>query len=201
MLRTMIACLASLFVTSAAFALPAIGQPAPEFKGTDVITGKPVALSDFKGHIVVLEWHNPQCPFIKKFYSSNTMQQMQAKAAKDDIIWVSINSSAEGKEGYQDNGLAAKAMLAGSGSNAAHYLLDHDGSIGHLYGAKTTPHMFVIRKDGTLAYMGAMDDKDTADSTDIATATNYVQAAINALKEGKPVATPVTRPYGCFVKY
>ena len=203
MKRIALTLLASLFLSSAAFALPAIGQPAPDFKGTDVITGKPVALSDLKGKIVVLEWNNFKCPFVRKFYSVGQMQQLQKSSREkiDGLVWVTINSSAEGKEGYLENAKIAKATLTENKSNATHYLLDHDGKIGHAYGAKTTPHMFVIDAEGKVAYMGAIDDKPTADTADFASATNYVTLALKGLKNGTPIKTTSTRPYGCFVKY
>ena len=201
MIRILTAAITSLFITSAALALPVIGQPAPEFNALDAISGKPFALSDAKGKMVVLEWHNPECPFIRKFYSVGAMQQMQANAAKDGIVWVSINSASPGKEGYLADAASARAAIAESKSHTAHYLLDADGKIGHTYGAKTTPHMFVIDRKGTLVYMGAMDDKPTADSADIASATNYVTLALKSVKDGTPLKTSSTRSYGCFVKY
>lgn len=191
----------AFMLTSAAYAAPEIGKPAPEVKAVDAITGKPFVLSALKGKTVVLEWNNFGCPFVKKFYSVGAMQKQQAAATKDGVVWVSINSSAKGKEGHLADAGAAKKALAEVKSNASHYLLDHDGSIGKAYGAKTTPHMFVINKEGAVAYMGAIDDKDTADSADIASATNYVDAALKALKSGTPVETTSTRSYGCFVKY
>ena len=200
-MRLFMGFLASIMLSSAANAAPAIGQPAPDFKATDVITGKEVSLANLKGKTVVLEWNNFHCPFVRKFYSVGAMQELQAKSVSNGVVWISVNSSAKGKEGYIENAAAAKSDIADNHSHATHYILDHDGKIGHAYGAKSTPHMFVIDKDGKLAYMGAIDDKPTADSSDIASATNYVTLALKALHDGTPIKTTVTQPYGCFVKY
>jgi peroxiredoxin len=178
-----------------------VGKPAPDFKATDVITGKEVTLASLKGKPAVLEWNNFDCPFVKKFYSVGAMQALQAKVKKGGVTWVTVNSSAEGKEGYLADAATAKTALAERKAVPSHYLLDHDGSIGKAYGAKTTPHMFVIDKEGTLAYAGAIDDKKTTDSADIANAKNYVTAALADIKAGKPVAESATRAYGCSVKY
>ncbi|MFM9889738.1 MAG: redoxin domain-containing protein [Rickettsiales bacterium] len=192
--------LASLFCVGA-MAAPTIGQPAPDFTGVDVMTGHTVHLSELKGKPVVLEWHEFDCPFIKKFYSTGTMQQLQVNAAKQGVQWISINSSAKGKQGYLPDADTARKQIAAHNGQPGSYLLDNDGTIGHLYEAKTTPHMFVIDEKGILVYMGAIDSKPTADTADIASATNYVTEALAALKAGKPVKTSVTKPYGCFVKY
>ena len=201
MLRALYVLILALFVSSAVMAAPVIGEAAPDFTGTDVISGKTLTLSDLKGKTVVLEWNNFNCPFVKKFYSVGAMQELQTRTVKDGVVWVSINSSAKDKEGYLPDAKAAKALLAEHKSHATYYLLDHDGKIGHAYEAKSTPHMFVIDQDGKLAYMGAIDNKPTADSADIASATNYVTEALKSLKAGKPVKVKQTRPYGCFVKY
>lgn len=200
MLRRLSLFAAAMLVASSALAAN-VGEPAPAFKAVDVITGKEISNESLKGKTVVLEWNNFGCPFVKKFYSVGAMQAQQAAAKKDGVVWVSINSSAEGKEGFLKDAAEAKAVLAEKKSNASHYLLDHDGSIGKAYGAKTTPHMFVIDKAGNLAYQGAIDDKPTADSADIATASNYVNEALAALKAGTPIKTATTKSYGCFVKY
>ena len=201
MFRTVLAFIATAMFTTAAFALPESGQPAPSFTGLDVLTEKNISLADFKGKVVVLEWNNFSCPFVHKFYDSGAMQKLQDKAVKDGVVWITINSSAAGKEGYLATPKLAKAEAEAHNSNASYYLLDADGSIGHAYAAKTTPHMFVIDKKGNVAYMGAMDDKPTADIADIATATNYVSMALKALSAGTPIVTTSTRSYGCFVKY
>lgn len=201
MLRVLSLLFASLFASSAAMALPVIGEPAPAISATNALTGKPLSLSDYKGKIVVLEWNNFGCPFVKKFYGSGTMQQLQADAVKEDVVWITINSSAPGKEGFLADNAAAKAAFSEHKAASTAYVLDHTGSIGHAYGAKSTPHMFVIDTNGMMAYMGAIDDTPTPDVADIANAKNYVTAAIASLKAGTPVEMASTRPYGCFVKY
>lgn len=201
MLRRFATACAFLFLSHAAYALPVIGEPAPQFEGLDVLTGKKISLKELKGKPVVLEWNNPNCPFVKKYYSIGAMQQLQVRAAKQGVHWISINSSAEGKEGYLKDDATARDFVIDRNAQPEYYLRDPLGKIGHLYGAKVTPHMFVIDAQGTLAYMGAIDSKPTADSADIATATNYVTEALRSLKEGTPVKTTNTQPYGCFVKY
>jgi alkyl hydroperoxide reductase subunit AhpC len=188
-----------LLLPVAAYAAPTIGQPAPDFTAT-AVDGKTVKLTDYKGSIVVLEWNNPDCPFVHKHYDSGNMQSTQSYAKSKNVIWLSINSGAPGKEG---NITAAQAIdyIAKNKAMPTHYILDPSGTIGKLYGAKSTPHMFVIDAKGNLAYMGAIDNKATADSADIAKATNYVKAAIASLIAGKPVAMASTQSYGCSVKY
>lgn len=196
---TLLAC--GLLFTATAHAAPVIGKPAPDFTATDALTGKPVHLAELKGKTVVLEWNNFHCPFVRKFYSVGAMQELQARSVKDGVVWISINSSAVGKEGYLADANAAKEAVASHNSNASHYLLDADGKIGHLYEAKTTPHMFVINREGTLAYMGAIDNQPSADPADIASARNYASMALKALAANKEIKTTVSKPYGCFVKY
>lgn len=201
MLRRTAIFLVTSFFASAALAATTVGTPAPSFSAVDAVTGKTFSSESLKGKTVVLEWNNFECPFIKKFYSVGAMQALQANAVKDGVVWVSINSGAAGKEGFLKDAKEAKTALTEHKSNASHYLLDHDGKIGQAFGAKTTPHIFIIDKTGTLVYQGAIDNKPTADTADIAMATNYVTEALKALKAGKPVETNTTRPYGCFVKY
>ncbi len=186
-------------LTSPANAKPEIGKPAPAFTGTDT-KGNAVALSDLRGKTVVLEWTNHDCPYVRKHYGSGNMQKLQARAAGDGVVWLSIISSAPGEEGHVS---AAEADTLTRSRNAApaHVLLDEKGVIGRKYQARTTPHMFVIDPDGTLVFMGGIDDRAGTSKADIARATNYVSAALDALKAGKPVATPVARPYGCSIKY
>jgi peroxiredoxin len=176
-----------------------IGSPAPDFVGTDS-NGKRVALKDLRGRIVVLEWSNNECPFVGKHYRSGNMQSLQKEATGEGVVWLTILSSAPGEQGSVT---AAQANELTRSRNAAPsaVILDPTGAIGHAYGARTTPHMFVIDKNGTLAYMGGMDDKPTTDVADVATAKNYVRLALAAVMAGKPVPDPVTRPYGCSVKY
>ncbi len=202
MIKTLfLGALAAFALTAAmpAQAAPEIGKPAPEFTGTDT-NGKEVKLSDFKGKIVVLEWTNPECPYVVKHYDSKNMQKLQEEATAKGIVWLSINSSAEGKQGNQ-TGEAANAYIAEKGAKATARILDPKGEIGKAYDAKTTPHMFVIDKEGVLVYNGAIDDNDSFKPEDAATANNYVTAAIDALEAGKPVETSQSKPYGCSVKY
>jgi len=176
-----------------------IGQPAPDFtlQGAD---GQKHSLSDYKGKFVVLEWTNPQCPFVHKFYDSGTMQKLQKEETAKGVTWLRINSSAEGKEGYQTADALA-AYVKNKEVAATESLLDPTGRVGHLYGARTTPHMFVIDPKGELIYAGGIDDTPSADIADIATAKNYVTAALDEAMSGKPVTTPTSQPYGCSVKY
>lgn len=187
-------------VPNVARAEPEIGKPAPEFMANDT-KGDHVMLSTLKGKTVVLEWTNHECPFVKKHYESGNMQSVQDTATKDgDVVWVSIVSSAKGKEGHV-TAVEADKIVADQKAHPTHVLLDESGAIGQLYGAKTTPHMFVIDKDGVLVYKGAIDDKAGFDKEDLKTAKNYVLAALESLKAGKPVEPAETKPYGCGVKY
>lgn len=190
---------ALLLMTAPAFAAVTVGEPAPAFT-LPAADGKTVSLSDFTGKIVVLEWFNPECPFVRKHYDGANMQGLQKEYAAKDVVWLTINSSAEDKQGHL-TAETGKAALEKEGAAPAHLLLDADGKVGKLYDAKTTPHMFVIGKDGNLAYAGAIDDNPSADKADIATSKNYVKAAVDALLEGKPVETATTKSYGCGVKY
>ncbi len=186
-------------MTAAAHAAPEVGKPAPDFSAVDS-NGKTVKLSGFRGKIVVLEWTNDGCPYVKKHYGSGNMQSLQNDAAVKGIVWLSIISSAPGKQGYVD-GAGANELTKSRSASPAAVLLDPEGEIGHLYDARTTPHMFIVNKDGTLVYMGGIDDKPTSNPEDIKGAKNYVRAALDEVMEGKPVAAAVTRPYGCSVKY
>ncbi len=186
-------------VAAPAFAEPQIGKAAPNFKLYDV-NGRVVSLSDFRGKTVVLEWNNPECPFVKKHYNSGNMQKTQAAAAADGVVWLSINSSAEGKQGYMTPD-QAKTIVAGQQSRRTAYLLDPKGVVGAGYAAKTTPHMYIINSKGTLVYNGGIDDKPTPNPADINGARNHVLAALAELKAGKAVSVPTSRPYGCNVKY
>lgn len=190
---------AAALAVAPAEAAPGIGQPAPDFRALDV-NGRVVSLSSFRGKTVVLEWNNPECPFVKKHYGSGNMQKTQAAAKKDGVVWLSINSSAPGKQGHMD-GAKLKAFLAAQKAQPTAYLLDPNGLVGAGYGAKTTPHMYIIDRKGNLAYMGGIDDKPTPNPADINGARNHVLAALGELKAGKPVSVPTSRPYGCNVKY
>lgn len=176
-----------------------VGKAAPDFKLTD-LEGKERHLSDYKGKIVVLEWFNHGCPFVKKHYESGNMQKLQKSTTDKGVIWLAINSSAEGKQGFAAPSEHASAFKE-KGAAPSAVLIDTDGTVGHLYGAKTTPHMFVIDKAGKLAYAGAIDDSPGVDQAEIPQAKNYVRAAVDDLLSNKPVATTSTKSYGCSVKY
>ena len=176
-----------------------VGKAAPTFSLSDV-NGKPVSLADYRGKTVVLEWNNPECPTVKKHYDSGNMQKTQAAAAADGIVWLTVNSSGEGNQGHMTPA-EAKAFAASQQSRRTSYLLDPDGAVGKSYGAKTTPHLYVVNASGTLVYNGGIDDKPTQDPADIATARNHVLAALAEVKAGKPVSVPTSKPYGCSVKY
>lgn len=192
--------------TTAALALavlradsPAIGAPAPAFTATDM-NGKSVSLSDFKGKYVVIEWTNNGCPFVKKHYGSGNMPATQKWATDQGVVWLSVVSSAPGAQGYVTPD-EAKDMYKGDYWKGTDVLLDPEGKLGHLYQAKTTPHMFVIDPDQKLQYMGGIDDKASANPSDIAGATNFVKQSLTELLAGKSVSVPRSRPYGCSVKY
>jgi alkyl hydroperoxide reductase subunit AhpC len=176
-----------------------IGQPAPDFTATDS-KGAAVTLSQYRGKTVVLEWTNADCPYTRKHYTSGNMQSMQALAQKNGVVWLSVISSAPGKQGYVD-GPGADALSQSRGAAPAAVLLDPKGTVGRLYGAKTTPHMFVIDKNGALQYMGGIDSIATADVGDIPRAEPYLKEAMLAVVQGSPVPHAVTTPYGCSVKY
>jgi peroxiredoxin len=184
---------------AAAVEAPRVGSMAPDFVGTDS-NGKSIALKDLRGRIVVLEWSNNQCPFVGKHYRSGNMQALQKESTQKGIVWLTVLSSAPGEQG---NVSAAEAneLTRSRGAAPTAVILDPSGIIGRSYGARTTPHMFVIDKTGTLVYMGGIDDKPTTDVADIATAKNYVRLALTAVISGTPVRDPITRPYGCSVKY
>lgn len=176
-----------------------VGKPAPDFTVTDV-NGKAVHLAALQGHYVVLEWHNKDCPFVHKFYDGGAMQALQAKWTAKGVTWLSIVSSGEGAKGCVTPE-GAHADLAATKAVPTTMILDTTQSIARAYGAKTTPHMFVINPKGVLIYDGAIDDHATADASDIPGAKNYVDAALTEAMAGKPVTVSSTRPYGCGVKY
>jgi hypothetical protein len=176
-----------------------IGQPAPDFTVRDS-KGSSLSLSQFRGKTVVLEWTNADCPYTHKHYSSGNMQSIQALAQKNGVVWLTVISSAPGKQGYV-NGPAADALSQSRGAVPTAVLLDPAGTLGRSYGAKTTPHMFVIDKNGALQYMGGIDSIATADVGDIPHAEPYLKEAMLAVAQGGPVAHAVTTPYGCSVKY
>lgn len=193
------AALLSLLLATSAHAAPPVGQPAPDFTGTDT-KGVAHHLADYKGKIVVLEWTNPQCPYVKKHYGTGNMQAMQKEMTGEGVVWLSVASSAKGREGYMD-AEESNAYMKESGAAETARIIDADGKIGRLYGATTTPDMYVIDKAGVLAYAGAIDDKPITREDTVKEAHNYVRAAVADLKAGKPVAEPLTQAYGCGVKY
>lgn len=195
--RFVLACAFGLLLVPAWAVQP--GTPAPEFSAQDT-HGQTHTLTDYKGKYVVLEWHNRQCPFTHKHYESGNMQRLQKEWTAKGVIWFTVISSAPGQQGYmtadQEN-----AYLAQVNASPTTVLLDPAGRLGHLYGAKCTPHMFVISPQGTVLYDGAIDDKPTTEIEDIATAHNYVSAALEEAMADRPISTPSTPPYGCAVKY
>lgn len=183
-----------------AFALTT-GEKAPDFKlnGLNPKT-KEVSLSDYKGKIVVLEWMNHGCPFVRKHYDSGNMQSLQKKYTDKNVIWLSIVSSAAGKQGHVNTEGAIKQKKDNK-SSATDVLLDPTGEVGKLYGAKTTPHMYIVDKEGTLVYQGAIDSTPDAEKDSIPSAKNYVAAALDEIVAGKKVTAHTTKSYGCSVKY
>jgi hypothetical protein len=197
-MKSLLACLAACAVSAGAFAAAVVGQPAPAFNLTD-LAGKPVNLADYKGKTVVLEWHNFGCPFVQKHYRSGNMQALQKKYG-GDVVWLAVNSTYSGSPDFE-----APAKVAGQlkefGASPARYLLDEPGAVGRAYGAKTTPHMYIIDGSGTLVYNGAIDDKRSTRVEDVKDAKNYVAAALDEMKAGKPVSVASTTPYGCSIHY
>ena len=182
-----------------AVAAVAVGSAAPDFTLADS-NGKSETLARYRGKTVVLEWSNPGCPFVQKHYRSGNIPRQQAAATKDDVVWLTINSGAAGKQGHLD-GAGANAFVAQYKAAPSAYLLDGDGTVGKLYGARTTPHLYVIDAQGVLRYMGGIDSIASTDEEDLAKATQYVPQALAELKAGKPVSVPTSQPYGCGVKY
>ncbi|NRD90643.1 thioredoxin family protein [Sphingopyxis sp. BSNA05] len=193
------ATIAAIALASPLAAAQRNGAIAQDFKLTDV-NGKTVQLSQFRGKTVVLEWHNPGCPFVAKHYNSGNMQATQNAARQQGAVWLTINSGAKGKQGHM-TGAEAKALIAEQKIRSTHYLFDTRGVVGKAYGAKTTPHMYIIDGSGTLVYQGGIDDKPTANVADIKTARNHVLAALKEIKAGARVSVAQARPYGCSVKY
>jgi peroxiredoxin len=188
-----------LSIIGTALAAPQTGQPAPEFSLTDS-NGKSHKLSDFKGKFVVLEWLNHGCPFVIKHYGSGNMQKLQKEYTGKDVVWLSIASSAPGKQGHMSPEETNKTKEE-KGSAATAVLLDADGTVGKLYDAKVTPELYVIDPEGVLVYMGAIDDKKSVDAADVADAKNYVKQALDEAMAGKAISEPVTTAYGCGIKY
>ncbi len=181
-------------------AAPEIGEPAPDFQLTDT-AGQSHKLSDFAGRKVVLEWTNHDCPFVRKHYDSGNMQQQQRSARNDhDAVWLTIVSSKPGAQGHVSPEQADELTDSRDAAPTA-VLLDEPGDVGRLYAAQVTPHMYIIDESGTLVYKGGIDSNPSADPADIPNSTQYVIAALDDLAAGRAVAEPVTRPYGCTIKY
>jgi len=191
--------LAALILPALAHATATIDAAAPAFTATTA-DGKTVKLADFQGKTVVLEWTNHDCPYVRKHYGSGNMQSQQKAATAQGVVWLQVISSAPGQQGFVD-GAAAQKLNAERGAAPTATLLDPKGELGKLYGAQTTPHMFVIKADGTLAYKGGIDSIATPDKNDIARAEPYVTEALAAVAAGRKVEKASTRPYGCSVKY
>lgn len=196
---TLLVASATLFLAINRATAADVGRPAPDFTLTD-ITGQTHKLSDFRGKVVVLEWVNQECPFVVKHYASGNLPATQKAATADGVIWLAINSGRPGAQGDFDP-TRVNAWAKEHGAAYTAYFRDQDGKVGRLYGAKTTPHMYVIAADGTLVYNGAIDSIRSANQADIAKAENYVNSALAALKAGQPVKTASTQAYGCSVKY
>lgn len=188
-----------LALGTTAFAEVTIGKPAPNFTLKDT-TGKEHSLSDFKGKIVVLEWTNYGCPFVRKHYGSGNMQKLQKAATSKGVVWLTICSSAPEKQGYMPPA-EAREVSSKMGATGSAYLIDESGKVGKLYEAKRTPEMYVINQEGVLVYHGAIDDQKSPDPADIPKAKNYIATAIKEIMEGKAVSTPKTEAYGCSIKY
>jgi len=176
-----------------------VGKPAPDFTATDT-NGKVHKLSEYRGKFVVLEWTNRGCPYTQKHYNSGNMQRLQREWTSKGVIWLTVVSSAPGEQGYV-TAPEENAYLRENSAAPTAVLLDPTGTVGHLYDAKTTPHMFIINSQGMLIYNGAIDDRPTTDLADVNRAKNYVSASLQEATSGKPVSNTTTRPYGCSVKY
>ncbi|MGE5215331.1 MAG: thioredoxin family protein [Nitrospirota bacterium] len=199
-MKIILAILTSLIGT-AVFAAdaPAVGSVAPDFSLSDS-KGKTHSLAEYKGKYVVLEWFNPECPFVKKHYGSSNMQNLQKEYTDKGVVWLTIDSNAPGTEGSLTAEEAQKIATSWKAHETA-FLLDPEGKAGRAYGAKNTPNMVVINPEGKIIYHGAIDSKATPNPSDIPDSTNYVKAALDESLSGKPVTTSQTKPYGCSVKY
>lgn len=198
-MKTLLACLSLALLSTTASASAVVGQPAPAFSAQDA-AGRTVSLADFKGKHVVLEWVNPGCPYVRKHYDAKNMQATQQAAAAKGVVWLAVNSTHSGHGDYLPPAKLA-AWMQGQGAQATATLMDADGQVGRAYGARTTPHMYLIDPAGRLVYAGAIDNKPSANPADIPGATNHVQQALAESLAGKPVSTTATRAYGCTVKY
>jgi peroxiredoxin len=176
-----------------------VGDAAPLFTAP-ATNGTPVSLPSYKGKIVVLEWTNHECPYVRKHYETGNMQALQREATGQGVVWLTLISSAKGEQGYVTAAQADELTASRKAAPTA-VLLDEPGVVGRMYGATNTPHMYVVDRTGMLVYAGAIDDKPTTRRTDVTGASNYVRAALESVSTGQPVKTPITRAYGCTVKY
>jgi peroxiredoxin len=190
---------ATLAARGRAQAAATVGQPAPAFTAT-ATGGSPVSLADQRGKVIVLEWTNHECPYVRKHYESGNMQTLQKEARGKDVVWLTLISSAPGTQGHVTATRADDLTRTRQAVPTA-VLLDPQGTVGRMYDARVTPHMYVIDRQGVLVYAGAIDDRPTTRKSDVPGAQNYVRAALEAVMAGQPIKTPVTRAYGCTVKY
>ncbi len=199
-LRSLVALSAVLCFAGTMLAAVESGQPAPDFTLTD-IHGKTHRLADYRGKPVILEWHNPECPVVGKHYESRNIPQLQAEATAAGAVWLVVNSNRPGSQGADYSVEKTSDYLGRHGAAPSAYLRDPNGKVGKQYGAKTTPHVYLIDAQGTLVYQGAIDDTPGGSKKDLPKAKNYIRAGLAALKEGKPLADSATKPYGCGIKY
>lgn len=198
-LKTLALSVAAVMIAIPAIAAPQIGAPAPDFTAVDT-HGKEVKLSDLEGKNVILEWTNHKCPFVIKHYDSGNMQQVQKAVADEDTVWISVVSSAPGKQGHV-SAAQANEIVTEAGATPTYKILDESGEIGKMFDAKTTPHLFIVGKDGNLAYNGAIDSNSSPRQSAIEGATNYITTAMANIDAGKAPDPAQTQPYGCSVKY
>jgi len=194
-----IAMIAGAFTFAGLLSAKEIGQPAPEFTATN-LKGEEVSLSSLKGKVVVLEWVNFDCPFVKKHYASGNLPKLQESYTGKDVVWLTVNSSAAGKQGHLEPSKMSE-RAAKEGNKASHFLMDTSGTVGKAYDAKVTPHLFIVCKEGTLVYNGAIDSKPSTKAEDIDTADKLFVNALDAVLAGKDVPNAKNQPYGCGVKY
>jgi peroxiredoxin len=199
--RSLVAMAATMLSLSAAgvWATPSVGQPAPAFSLTDT-AGKTVQLADFRGRHVVLEWVNPGCPYVRKHYNSANMQGTQKEVTAQGVMWLAINSTENASADYLAPAQLGRWMQTQQ-ATATHTLMDEDGTVGKAYGARTTPHMYIIDPAGKLIYAGGIDSVPSSRIDDIKTAVNYVRQGVREALAGQPIRAATTRPYGCSIKY
>ena len=193
------AAVAALSAATRSYAAPAVGQPAPDFTLTDTL-GKTVHLSDYRGKLVVLEWVNPGCPYVRKHYSSANMQGTQKETTAQGVVWLSINSTEKASYDYLAPPQLARWMVDQKAAPTL-TLMDEEGKVGQAYGARTTPHMYIISPQGTLVYAGGIDSIASSRPEDVKSAVNYVKQGVSQALAGQPLSNATTRPYGCSIKY